>query len=158
MKRDHDNATYTLEIERMGNQDMSELLRQSVIDYRQYHLRDLEDNRGSEGGEVETLRQKADEAWDTLKAVFHDQNDLTQQLFQDADLSTDDLIEIVFDWKNQIPWPAEFDTGVAVRTAEDEDACASALRDLLAEWMWPFIKVTRSVPKLSFCNLTDIKI
>jgi hypothetical protein len=142
-KRDNDHAVYTIEIERMRDREMDDLLRQSVVDYRRFHLRDHNDDPQSETADIESLRQKAKEAWDTISAAFGDQQECTERFLKDAGLLTDEITRRVFEWKDQIRWSRDFSTGVAIRTAESEDDCEEELQRLLEAWMWPFIKATR---------------
>ena len=129
----------------MGNPEMEDLLRQSVVDYRRYHLLDRNDSEGLSGSEVEQLRVKAKQAWDTLVAAFGGRDECTEVLFQNARMSTDELTRMVLEWKDQIIWPGGFDTRTTVRTADNVDDCVDLLAESLLIWMWPFIKVVRYV-------------
>jgi hypothetical protein len=142
-KRGSDNAPYTVEIERVGNPEMEDLLRQSVVDYRRYHLLDGSD--GLSGGEVEQLRMKAKQAWDTLIAAFEGHDGCTEVLFQNARMSTEELTRLVLEWKDQIIWPEGFDARTTILTADNVDDCGTRLAESLLKWMWPFIKVVRYV-------------
>jgi hypothetical protein len=144
-KRDSDNAPYTVEIERVGNPEMEDLLRQSVVDYRRYHLLDQNDSEELGGGEVEQLRVKAKQGWDTLFAAFEGRDGCTEVLFKNAHMSTEELTRMVFEWKDQIIWPEGFDTRTTILTADNVDDCTGQLAESLLKWMWPFIKVVRYV-------------
>jgi len=122
-KRDSDNDSYSVEIERVGNQEMEDLLRQSVVDYRRYHLLDRNGNERLSDGEEEQLRLKAKQAWDTLIAAFEGRDGCTEVLFQNARMSTDELTRMVLEWKDQIIWPRGFDTRTTILTADNVDDC-----------------------------------
>lgn len=144
-KRDSDNAAYTVEIECMRNPEMEDLLRQSVIDYRRYHLLAQDDGERPSSTEVEQLRLKANVAWDTITAAFGGRDGCSEVLFQNAGISTDDITRMVLEWKAQIIWPEGFDTRAAVLTAGNVPDCVDRIDESLVAWMWPFVKVVRSV-------------
>jgi hypothetical protein len=140
-KRESDNAAYTVEIECMGDREMEDLLQQSVVDYRRYHLLDQNDNEGPDSSEVEQLRVKAKLAWDHLTAAFEGRDGCTEVLFQNAGVSTDEITRMVLGWKEQIVWPAGFNTRAAILTADNVPDCVARIEEFLKAWMWPFIKV-----------------
>jgi hypothetical protein len=144
-KRDSDNAAYTVEIECMGNPEMEDLLRQSVVDYRRYHLLDQNDSEIPNSTEVEQLRLKANVAWDTITAAFERHDGCSEVLFQNAGISTDEITQTVLEWKSQIIWPEGFDTRAAVLRAGNVPDCVGRIEESLLAWMWPFVKVVRSV-------------
>jgi hypothetical protein len=153
-KRESDNAAYTVEIERMGEREIDDLLRQSVVNYRRYHLRDQNNSEGSEPGEVEHMRNQAKVAWDTLIAAFENQA-CTEVLFQNPGISTEEIIRMVLGWKDQIRWPAGFNAGVAVLPADIAGDCVNQLDRFWSPWMWPFIKVIRYVVRSIILGITD---
>jgi hypothetical protein len=61
-RRDTDEANYTLEVDRMNDQEMEALLQQVILDYRLYHLRVAE--TFDDFAEAD-LQGKARLAWDT---------------------------------------------------------------------------------------------
>jgi len=142
-KRDSDNAAYTVEIECMGNREIQDLLLQSIVDYRRYHLLDRNHSEGPDSEEIGQLQEKAKVAWDILVAAFEDRDGCTEVLFQNAGISTDEVTRMVLGWKDQIIWPAGFNTRAAVLTADNVPDCVTRIEDFLGAWMWPFIKVVR---------------
>ncbi len=129
----------------MENREMEDLLQQCVVDYRRYHLLDSSDNEQPDSDEVEKIRMKAKLAWDTLIAVFEGHDECTETLFQDADISTDEITRRVFRWKDGIILPAGFNTRTAVRTADNVPDCVAQIEEILEAWLWPFVKVVRYV-------------
>jgi hypothetical protein len=142
-KRDSDNAPYTVEVERLEVPEMEDLLRQSVVDYRRYHLLDQNGDEVPSAGEVEQLRVKAVQAWETLSAAFGSRDGCTEVLFQNAHMSTDELTRMVLEWKDQIVWPEGFEHSTTILPADNVDQCAGLLAESWLKWMWPFIKVVR---------------
>jgi len=142
----------------MGNPEIDDLLRQSVLDYRRYHLRDQNDDEGAESGEVEQQRKQAGVAWDTLTAAFENRG-CTEALFQNALISTEEIIRRVFDWRDDITWPAGFNTtNVAILTAGIVGDCTIQIENFWRQWMWPFIKVVRYVASSTLFGGTDFKL
>ena len=131
----------------MGDRQIDDLLRQSVLNYRRYHLRDQNDDEGAESGEVEQLRKQAEVAWDTLTAAFEDHG-CTEVFFRSPGNSTEEIIRMVLNWKDQIRWPAGFNAHVAILTAGNVKNCTDQIERFWGRWMWPFIKVVRYVVTL----------
>lgn len=138
-KRETDVATYTAEIECTSNDEIEDLLRQSVVDYRRYHLLDPEI---IDGPEEERLRRKAQVAWNTLEAAFKDQRP-SEALFQNPDVDIDFLHQTVLGWKNEIAWPASFNTQRTVITTANDKDCSNQISQFLSAGLWPFVKVVR---------------
>lgn len=65
-RRETDPTMYTLEVDRMDNQEVEDLFRQVVFDYRLCHLR----APGIYDATKRELEKKARLAWDTRKAAF----------------------------------------------------------------------------------------
>jgi hypothetical protein len=129
----------------MENQEVEALLLQSIVDYRRYHLLDLNGSEAPDSAEVEQLQVKAKQAWDTLIAAFEDCDGCTEVFFQNAGISTDEITRTVLEWKDQIIWPAGFNTRAAVLTADNVPDCVDRIDEFLKPWMWPFIKVVRYI-------------
>ncbi|RDL41569.1 uncharacterized protein BP5553_01548 [Venustampulla echinocandica] len=138
-KRETDAAAYTAEIECMNDGEIEDLLRQCVVDYRRYHL--LEP--GSVDGPVEEqLRRKAQVAWNILETAFGDRPPF-QIRFQSRDVDIDDIHRVVLGWKNEIVWPANFNTQRIVITTANGDDCVLQINRYSGGRIWPFIKVVR---------------
>jgi len=127
----------------MEAQEIEDLLRQSVIDYRRYHLVDQNDIERPDSVEEEHLQVKAKLSWDTLIAVFADRDGCTEVLFKNAAIPTDEITRLVLGWKDEIAWPAGFDTSATLRTADNVSDCVARIEEFLEERLWPFIKVVR---------------
>lgn len=138
----------------MGDREIDDLLRQSVLNYRRYHLRDQNDDEGAEGGEIEQQRKQASVAWETLTAAFENRG-CTEALFRNAEVSTEEIISIVLGWKDDIRWPASFNTHVAILTAGTVGDCTIQIDNFWRQWMWPFIKVVRYVMSSDLLGGTD---
>ncbi|KFY22450.1 hypothetical protein V493_06579 [Pseudogymnoascus sp. VKM F-4281 (FW-2241)] len=121
-KRASDPDVYNVEIECMNEAEIAGLLRQCVVDYRQYHLRDLDLPLAN--SEEEVLQKKAKVGWDTLTAAFGNTPGCTEERFRDQVISIDYLQREVRTWKDGIQWPVGFNTpGVLIHSAIPEDCC-----------------------------------
>ncbi|RFU26950.1 hypothetical protein B7463_g9389, partial [Scytalidium lignicola] len=141
-KRESDSALYTIEIECMNSDEIEDLLRQSVIDYRRYHVQERE-SETTDHTQEEQLQIKAKVAWDTLKAAFEDRDGCTEILFQNPNVSTDELQDQVLRWKEDIVWPAGFNAQMTVLEAEEAENCVNQIDQFLRQRIWPFIKLVQ---------------
>ncbi|CAG8972215.1 hypothetical protein HYALB_00010994 [Hymenoscyphus albidus] len=129
-------------VECMGNLEMEDLLRQSVLDYVRYHLLDTADER-PDSSEMERLKKKADTAWGILSGAFENLEECRESFFQDRERNTDDLIRTVLDWRGERQWPRGFNENTVVHTSDNEEDCTRWRDEFLVSWIWPFIKVIR---------------
>lgn len=142
-RRPSDSSPYTVEIERMGTNDIENLLQESLIDYRRYHL--LDKNRSDiDNAEIEVLRNKANVAWGLLGAAFVDVEDCTEEfLRREGEQRTEILRELIRGWTERIAWPANLRNGrAAVYRFENDDEWAKC-QDAFNKNIWLFVKVIR---------------
>jgi hypothetical protein len=139
-KRETDQTMYTLEVDRMDNQEMEDVLRQVILDYRLYHLR----APGTFDDATERdLEKKARLAWDTINAAFGQRAECTEAFFLDAQMDISHIHREVFRWKNELRWPPEFNAQGAVIRSHTAEACQTSVQRCLGGSLWPFIKVMR---------------
>lgn len=125
----------------MNGDEIEGLLRQCVVDYRQYHLRDQDDVLIL--SEQEELLKKAKIAWDTIEAAFGSRPGCSEARFRDHTVATDEIQEDVRAWKDEIHWPERFNApGVIIRSAVPEE-CVRRIDEFLSGRIWPFVKVVR---------------
>lgn len=140
-KRLSDPDIYNVEIECMNDGEIESLLHECVVDYRQYHLRDLDVPLSQP--EAEKLQKKAKVAWDTLTAAFGTSAGCTEVRFRDRAVAIDEIQREVCAWKDDIIWPVGFNApGVVIHSAAPED-CVSRIDTFLSGRIWPFVKVVR---------------
>jgi hypothetical protein len=126
----------------MTDRDIDDLLRQYVVDYRRYHLRSSDT---LDSLEESRLREQANVAWHTLKALFEDNPDCTEVVLGNPNVDTDEIQRQVFRWKEETVWPARFHNEVTILRAAEVSDCASQIEAFMSPRMWPFIKVVRYV-------------
>ena len=98
----------------MNQGEIGGMLRQCVVDYRQYHLRDPDYPLSN--SEEELLQKKAEVAWDTLKTAFGNTPGCTEGRLRDRAISIDYIQREVRTWKDGIQWPEGFNTpGVLIQ-------------------------------------------
>src|SRR5690349_9284495 len=125
----------------MDDGEIEGLLRQCVVDYRQYHIQDPQAALGH--SEEEVLRKKAKVAWDTLTAAFENRDGCTEARFRDQAVAIEEIQRDVSRWKDGIRWPVGFNAhGVVIHSAAPED-CVREIDHFLSGRIWPFVKVVR---------------
>lgn len=139
-KRDSDQSSYTLEVDRLDDREIEELLRQLVVDYRQYHLRAADTFDDVVEAELE---KKARLAWDTLKAAFGGRAECTELFLRDVESDVDHVQREILRWKNELRWPAGFNAHGTIIGCATPAACQARVEEYLAGSLWPFIKVMR---------------
>ncbi|KAG9235237.1 hypothetical protein BJ875DRAFT_459547 [Amylocarpus encephaloides] len=140
-KRDGDSATYTIEIESMKDELIQDILRQSVIDYRRYHLLDRDASEMPDHVELEKLEKNAKFAWDTIIGAFGDRNDCSNLYFGNPRITTDEAIGTLMSWKDDIIWPQN--NRITTHLVDDASQCTSLIDDSLKALKWPLIEVVR---------------
>lgn len=145
MKRETDDTSYTVEIECMNDSEIKDLLQQSILDYRKYHIRNLSEDRALPNGELEHLRTKAELAWHTLAGVFPHHPGCTEAEFRKRDVETNILCQTVLGWQSVIMWPARLNTSTRTMTlkADSIKTCVDRMEESMAVLKWPFVKVVR---------------
>lgn len=127
----------------MGKPEMEDLLRQSVLDYRRFHLMDLVDDERPGSSEIARLKERANTAWGILSGAFEDLPECQQSFFRSRERTTDSLVTTVLAWRERRLWPRGFDENTIVHTADNEEDCVRWRDAFLVNWIWPFIKVIR---------------
>jgi hypothetical protein len=137
-RRDSDQSNYTLEVDRLDDHEIEELLRQVVVDYRQFHLREAD--TFDEVAEAE-LEKKARLAWDTLNTAFGGRVECTELFLRDTQTDVDIVQQEVLRWKNELRWPPGFNAHGATIDCATAASCQARVEEYLAGSLWPFIKV-----------------
>lgn len=124
----------------MSDHEIEELIRQSVVDYRRYHLRVEGTVESDEEGELE---KKSRIAWDTLRAAFGSRAECTEPFLADAQDDVGHIQQEVIRWKNELRWPPGLAVHGAVISSTTAEACKARIKEYLVGSLWPFIKVMR---------------
>jgi hypothetical protein len=145
LKRPTDDAAFMVEVERLGTQETEDLLRQSVQDYRRYHLLSPNNEEGLSAADIESMRVKAGLGWNTLGAAFSDRPECTEGWLRDPNTLNEDIIQSVFRWRDQITWPAGFGADLTTSfTFDNVDRCRARLEGIARDGrIWLFVKVIR---------------
>jgi len=89
----------------MTDDEIEDLLKQLVTDYRDFHTR-AEDRYPD--AELPAMEIKARIAWDTLQATFSAHNECTEAFLRDRAIPLDVVQNCVLKWKNGLVWPQAF--------------------------------------------------
>lgn len=65
--------------------------------------------------------------------------------FRNPGTEIDHIQQLVLGWKDELVWPAGFNTDRTVLRADAAADCVARIDEVLALWMWPFVKVMRYV-------------
>lgn len=129
-----------MEIDCMEEEDIAALLRQLLVDYRRYHLR----QQGQyDATEEEDMHKRARLAWDTLRAAFGTRAECTEAFLGDRNNTSDEVQRHVLAWKAELIWPENFNVSGTVIRARTTDDCIRQAEQFFEGHFWPFIKVIR---------------
>lgn len=135
-------AKFTIEIDRMTNQEIGEQLKELLWSYRQFYLSDLDDSNAT-AEDQKLLEQQSKVAWAILQAAFGDKDILTETALKDksdrAEVRIQGLLE---QWTEKLEWPNDVDAG-RCEAADNCEECAEKIREILSGNLWPFIRVVR---------------
>ena len=110
-------------------------------DFRRYKLR-AEDQY--DANDLLELEQKSRRAWDTLKEVFEEHAELTEDFLTQGDMNSSHAVEeIIIKWKDQLAWPEDFNINGTIITASTAAECSENVSRFSDGKLWPFIKVVR---------------
>jgi len=136
-------AKYTIEIDRMTDSEITDLLNELVWSYRFFHITDL-DVQNVRSDEQTRLEAQSKLAWDTLKAAFGSHRELTQEYLQDTTDGAEERIKTQLTlWTRALEWPGDSHESGWLGTSETVSDCKSKTRRFLTGNLWPFIKVIR---------------
>jgi len=141
-KREH-TAKYTIEIDRMTEEEIDEQLKEVLWSYRQFYLCKF-DSMSITLDEQRKLEDQSKVAWDTLQAAFGIKSSLTKEfLIDNSDGAEPRIRKQLEDWAHQLHWPAQTQSGGWLGSADTSEECEKKTRQFLTGNLWPFIKVIR---------------
>ncbi|PVH75179.1 hypothetical protein DL98DRAFT_658308 [Cadophora sp. DSE1049] len=142
-RRPEHTAKYTIEIDRMTDSEIEDLLNELLWSYRFFHITDLDD-QNMRIDEQTRLEAQSKLAWDTLQAAFGSHRELTEIYLQDtssgAEARIKDQLKL---WTRALEWPGDSHESGWLGTAETVSECKSKTRQFLMGNLWPFIKIIR---------------
>ncbi|CZR60546.1 uncharacterized protein PAC_10442 [Phialocephala subalpina] len=97
-------SNYTIEIDRMTNEEIGDQLKELLWSYRQFYLSDLDDKNAT-ADDQKRLEQQSKVAWDTLQAAFGDKDILTEKLLKKSVGAEDRIREWLEEWTEELEWP-----------------------------------------------------
>ena len=127
----------------MTDREIEEQLRELLWSYRCFHISDLDD-KGMTADEQKRLEDQSKLAWDTLKAAFGSNEELTETYLRDTSAGAEERIQQQLTlWTNALQWPGDLYESEWVGSADTVDECKRKTQQFLTGNLWPFIKVIR---------------
>jgi hypothetical protein len=137
------SAKYTIEIDRMTDDEIEEQLRELLRSYRNFHMWDL-DEKGMIGDDQRRLAEKSKLAWDTLKSAFGSRRELTETYLKDSSDGAEERIQQQLkSWTDSLQWPGDSSQSGWLGSAETVQEYNRKTKEFLTGTLWPFIKVIR---------------
>jgi hypothetical protein len=124
--------------------EIEDLIREVLRSHRRMHLLDAQDD-DIDGDERAKLKRESDEALSSLEAAFGRRKGFSKDWLT-KDLSEDGLATItgqIFEWAQEIDWPAGADSGKWSSTADTADECCEKTSAFMQNQLWPFTKIIR---------------
>jgi hypothetical protein len=138
-------APITVEVERLSQSGIEELVRELVWNYRQMLLPDVESNEVTPE-EYERFQRESDLAWSTLDAAFKHRREFKPEFLKDKSAEAGDRIaDQLIHWTHDLEWP-HGDSGencVWKSTAQTAEECCEKTSQFMEDRLWPFTKIIR---------------
>lgn len=137
-------APITVEVERLSQSGIEELIKELVWNYRQMLLPDVESN-DIPPDEYQRLQRESDLAWSTLKAAFNHRHEFRPELLNDRSTDAGDrIIDQLIQWTHDLEWPRgdldSSDNCVWKSTAQTAEECCEKTSRFMEDRLWPFTK------------------
>jgi hypothetical protein len=141
-KREH-TAKYTVEIDCMTDDEIDELLRELLWNYRQYYVCDL-NAQDVTADEKKEFEEQSKLAYGTLQAVFGSNKILTKEYLQDSSDGAEGRIKAQLKtWTKRLKWPVDKQKGKWLGTTDNVEKLNEKPREFSSGNLWPFVKVIR---------------
>lgn len=138
-------APISVEVERLSQSEIEELIKELVWNYRQMLLPAIESDEVS-AEEYERCQRESDLAWSTLEAAFKHRREFKPQLLNDKSTDAGDRIaDQLIHWTQDLEWPRG-DGGencAWTSTAQTAEECCEKTSKFMEDRLWPFTKIIR---------------
>jgi hypothetical protein len=138
-------APITVEVERLSQSGIEELVRELVWNYRQMLLPAVESNEVTPE-EYARLQRESDLAWSTLEAAFKHRREFRPEFLKDQSADAGDkIVDQLIHWTHDLEWP-HGDSGenfVWKSTAQTAEECCEKTSQFMQDRLWPFTKIIR---------------
>ncbi|OBT81787.1 hypothetical protein VE02_09856 [Pseudogymnoascus sp. 03VT05] len=137
-------APITIEVEYLSIDEIEDLIKELVWNYRQMYLPHSEGDSISEN-EYPTMQRESEQAWSSLEAGFSHQPSFNKAMLihdmSEAGLSiaNSQLVQ----WAYELNWPDSGENGKWTSTAETADECCEKTSVFMEDRFWPFTKIIR---------------
>lgn len=142
LKASHHTAPFTIEVEYLEDEEIEEVVRELLWDYRQLYLPGAEQELNAE--EYKKCCEQSELAWSTLEAAFGDQRGFKKELLRDnSDEAKKRALDSFSQWIQELHWPEGGRNGIWQSTAQDAEECCEKTGQFMENRLWPFTKVVR---------------
>ncbi|KFY06936.1 hypothetical protein V492_07602 [Pseudogymnoascus sp. VKM F-4246] len=137
-------ALITIEVEYLSMDEIEDLIKELVWNYRQMYLPSTEGDSTSEN-EYATMQRKSEQAWSSLEAGFSHQPSFNKAMLindmSEAGLSVTN--SQLLQWACDLDWPDSGENGKWTSTADTADECCEKTSVFMQDRFWPFTKIIR---------------
>ncbi len=127
----------------MTDSEIEEQLFDLLWSYRDFHLSDLGE-RGLTADEQISLQNVSKLAWDTFRAAFGSQEELTEAYLRDSSDGAEERIQQQIRlWASLLEWPGNSHQCTWLESAETVEEYHTKMERFLVGSLSPFIKVIR---------------
>ncbi|KFY44996.1 hypothetical protein V494_01204 [Pseudogymnoascus sp. VKM F-4513 (FW-928)] len=137
-------APITIEVEYLSMDEIEDLIKELVWNYRQMYLPSTEGDSISEN-EYATMQRKSEQAWSSLEAGFSHQPSFNKAMLindmSEAGLSVTN--SQLLQWACDLDWPDSGENGKWTSTADTADECCEKTSVFMQDRFWPFTKIIR---------------
>jgi GTPase SAR1 family protein len=142
-KKPEHTSRYYIEVQRLSDDQIHDLVRELVWSYRKLYLPGLDRNR-MEREEIDRIENESKLAWSILETAFSRKEEFNEDMLQDqSDGAADEIAATLIAWTAELEWP-ENDGGEITlyrATAEEVHEIGELTDKFTEDSFWPFTKI-----------------
>jgi Dynamin family len=139
-------AEILIEIERLSDDQITEMLKQAVADYRMFwvvHNPSTDGDQEAESDEHPEMQKDADSALSLLEAAFGDRAEFSEDFLREpSPFAEDSIVDQLRQWVQESIWPAQAGL-IKTKTAHSAAECSEITSEVMEGNLWPFISIIR---------------
>jgi hypothetical protein len=138
-------APITVEVERLSQAGIKELIKELVWNYRQLYLPAVEENEVTVE-EYQRYERESDLAWFALEAAFKHRQEFSREFLRDkSDGAKARIADQLIRWTEDLEWPMSesSESGLWKSTARTAQECCEKTSVFMRDQFWPFTKIIR---------------
>jgi GTPase SAR1 family protein len=142
-KKPEHTAPIHIEVERLSEPEIHELVNELVWNYRKLYLPDVKDKTTKE---YEELERESNLAWSTLNTAFGHKEEFNKKMIElDSQDGLKKVTSKLTSWTMELEWPKGEgdDPKIWKATAQDAIECCKNTEIFMKDRFWPFTKIVR---------------